>query len=36
MITVTGSRAVPDASGLYPWTTCSTVGTRNSSPPSAA
>jgi hypothetical protein len=36
MMSVTGSSDEPAAIGLYPLTTCSTVGTRNSSPPSAA
>ena len=36
MMNVTGSSAVPASTGEYPCTTISTVGTRNSSPPSAA
>ena len=36
MMNVTGSSEAPASIGLYPWATCSTTGTRNSSPPSAA
>ena len=35
MIKVTGSSAAPDASGLYPAASCSTVGSRNNVPPRA-
>ena len=35
MTTVTGSRARPDSSGLYPFTIWSSTGSRNRAPPRA-